>query len=397
MNSYLWIGNCADDYLKNRIISNGGKIMSSCVSQDSLLNGIESTGIICDTLNSVRVNYYPDYKELKINRYSWSRKENSTDVSIGYLNFKYISHMLKKASMVKEAKRWAKAHKGTIPTVFVYSMVGAFTAAAVAVKKIIPETKIVLIVPDLPQYMDFNMSFVKKVLKQMDWHNMQKEIKKIDKFILYSKHMAQFLQLPENSWTVMEGSYDSSLIIDEAVEKNDKISVMYSGVVDLRYGIPELLDAMDLLDERFELWITGGGNAEELIQQRAEKDKRIKFFGFLPSRKDLLVKQKQATMLISTRRPDEPASKYCFPSKLFEYMVSGNPVLSCRIGGIPDEYFDYLIEMESTSPQDIASAIKRVAEMTQQQQTELGQKGKNFVLDNKNNIKQAEIILKFAE
>ena len=36
-------------------------------------------------------------------------------------------------------------------------------------------------------------------------------------------------------------------------------------------------------------------------------------------------------------------------SKIFEYMVSGNPVLSTRIKGIPDEYFDYIIPLDSPS------------------------------------------------
>ena len=61
-------------------------------------------------------------------------------------------------------------------------------------------------------------------------------------------------------------------------------------------------------------------NDEAVIKERAVKDGRIKFLGFLPSRKDLLLKQKQATMMINTRKPDEAASAYCFPSKLFEYI-----------------------------------------------------------------------------
>ena len=102
-------------------------------------------------------------------------------------------------------------------------------------------------------------------------------------------------------------------------------------------------------------------------------------------------------MLISPRRPDKAASTYCFPSKLFEYMVSGNPVLSCRLGGIPDEYFDYLVEMRSTAPEDIKDAILRVASMTEQERKALGEGGKTFVLEHKSNVKQAERVLNFIE
>ena len=102
-------------------------------------------------------------------------------------------------------------------------------------------------------------------------------------------------------------------------------------------------------------------------------------------------------MLISTRRPDEPASDYCFPSKLFEYMMSGNPVLSCRIGGIPDEYFNYLVEMKTTSPSDIKDAILSVAEMSEEERVALGKNARDFILTEKNNVAQARKILEFVK
>ena len=101
-------------------------------------------------------------------------------------------------------------------------------------------------------------------------------------------------------------------------------------------------------------------------------------------------------MLFRSRRPDEAASDYCFPSKLFEYMISENPVLSCRIGGIPDEYFDYLVEMKSTSPADIKEAILSVAGMSEEERVARGEKSKDFVLEEKSNISQARKMIEFS-
>jgi len=72
-------------------------------------------------------------------------------------------------------------------------------------------------------------------------------------------------------------------------------------------------------------------------------------------------------------------------------------VLSCRIGGIPDEYFDYLVEMKSTSPEDIRDAILEVANMSEQERNARGESSRRFVLEEKNNQKQAQLILKFIE
>ena len=76
-------------------------------------------------------------------------------------------------------------------------------------------------------------------------------------------------------------------------------------------------------------------------------------------------------------------------------MISGNPVLSCRIGGIPDEYFDYLVEMEDISPESIAQSIKSAAKMPAADRISLGQKGKDFILKEKNNFSQAKKIIDF--
>ena len=395
--SYLWIGMCSSEEEKKHIVSCGGKLLSAIVSQDNLVCGL-SKEIEMDSINSVRVPNYPRYKEKKVKSFQWSRTGTSKDVSVSYLNYKYIGLYFKTKALEKEAKEWAKNHKDDEVTVFVYSMHSPFMAAAKVVKKIIPTAKVVLIVPDLPQYMDLGMNKVKKFLKAIDWKKIQGLMKFVDKYVLYSRHMAEFLKLEDGRWTVMEGSINENDVLDEKVEKNDNIvSVMYSGVCALRYGIPELLDAFSLIEEEnYELWITGAGNAEALIKERAEKDKRIKFYGFLPSRKDLLLKQKEATMMINTRKPNEKASAYCFPSKLFEYMISGNPVLSFDIPGIPEEYFNYLVKMDEVSPKCIAECIKKVAKMPIDEITELGEKSKKFVVENKNKNAQAKKILEFV-
>ena len=134
-----------------------------------------------------------------------------------------------------------------------------------------------------------------------------------------------------------------------------------------------------------------------MINERAKHDGRIKYLGYLPTRLDLLNKQKEATMLISTRDPSEPASTYCFPSKIFEYMVSGNPVLSTRINGIPDEYFDYIIPLDSLDAAYLKNKILEVAGMPSEERENLGARAKSFVLKEKNNVKQAEKIINFTK
>ncbi len=393
---YLWIGVGNSAEAREEISKKGGKLLSAEISNDALLCGLEKNGVFCDTVNTTSLSTYPTYPDKKIRPNSWQYDNGKKGVSVGYINRPYINLLSKRRALVKEAKKWAHDNKNEEVTVFVYQMATYFMAAASAVKKIIKNAKIVQIVPDLPQYMDMNMSTLKKILKKIDWQSIKRHMGYVDKYILYSRHMAEFLGLKDGSWTVMEGSYDASLMANENVKSSeDTVSVMYSGVLDLRYGIKELLDAFSELPENYELWLTGNGNAVDLISERASGDVRIKYLGYLPTRLDLLNKQKEATMLISTRDPSEPASTYCFPSKIFEYMVSGNPVLSTRIKGIPDEYFDYIVPLDSLGKDYLKEKILEVANMPSEQRKALGENARNFVLNEKNNVKQAEKIIKF--
>lgn len=395
----LWLGVGINEDIRNELINCGEAIMSAHVSESNLIRGLEhSCDEIVDTINSYRYPCYPKGPRV-VKRREWSRTGKSKDVSVSYSNLKYFNHLSRKKMLKKEAKAWAKSiPAGEEVVVMVYSMHSPFMEAACSVKKIIKNAKIVLIVPDLPQYMDMNMSFVKKLFKKFDWLRIKKLMKKTDKYVLYSKHMADFLKLKDDSWIVMEGSYDASLMADEGIKKDDdKISIMYSGALNLRYGIVELLDAFDMLPENYELWLTGNGNAVSLINERAERDSRIKYLGYLPTRKDLLNKQREATMLISTRDPSEPASTYCFPSKMFEYMVSGNPVLSTRINGIPEEYYDYVVPLDSLDVDYLKKEIEKIGKMTKEQRSTIGSKAKEFVLYEKNCNAQMKKVIKFIK
>lgn len=398
---YLWIGMCLDKKLKDTIINNGGKILSAGVSQDNILEGIEkNTHINFDSINSYSLSSYPKYKEFKINTYYWSRNGISKDVFAGYINIKYINHYFKTKSLIKEAKKYLLyLNKNEYLNIFVYSMHYPFLKTAVFLKKKLRNVKIILIVPDLPQYMDLSMSFIKKQLKKVDWINIKKLLPFIDFYILYSSHMADFLGLKKSQWLLMEGSVNINDIKGYEIKQtnNDKkIIIMYSGVLSLKYGIAELLDAFEMIDNTYyELWLTGGGDAEELIEKKSIEDNRIKYFGYLSSRQDLLALQRKASMLINIRKPDE-ASKYCFPSKLFEYMLSGKPVLSTVIGGIPEEYFNYIIRIEYLKAENIKEAILKVAKMPEEKRNEIGEKAKRFIVENKNNIVQGKKIVEYC-
>jgi glycosyltransferase involved in cell wall biosynthesis len=76
-------------------------------------------------------------------------------------------------------------------------------------------------------------------------------------------------------------------------------------------------------------------------------------------------------------------------------MISGNPVISTVIAGIPDEYFEYLIPIESIDPDTLADKIAEIASMDRAERDALGERSRSYVLENKNNVAQMKKVLEF--
>ena len=405
MKKYLWIGSFVTDELAAQLRERGYKNPASVTSQKNILEGIEAvTGQTFECVGLLAQSGYPRQKDAYFREITFSHsKAASGDVLVGHLNVTYLNRFTGKKSLVKRVRAWAKKNRGEEIEVFVYEMRSACLAAANALKKIAPRARVHLIVPDLPHFMDLNMGGAKKLLKKLDWSSITKTMSCVDSFILYTAKMAEFLGLPDGKWMVMEGSINRAEIErfdlpdSEIRSESDegKIAVMYSGSIQRGFQIESLLKAFEYLDNGYELWITGSGDARALVEEYAAKNDRIKYYGFLPTREETLALQRRSTMLVNMRDPDAAASDYCFPSKLFEYMLTTRPVLSCRLGGIPEEYYDHLFEMDGVSPKEIAEGIKKVAAVPRERREALGSSAARFVAEKKNNIEQARRIIDF--
>lgn len=399
MKKLLWIGCIENEEELKAKSQKGYNLASAQVSQKNLIQGIEATSkSVFDSINGSVLPHYPIYEDKVIKEVRWAHTLGAHDISVSYKNVKYINRLTCQHSMIKAARDWVKEYyHGEELIVYVYSMRSSGMATACEIKKLIPTAKLYLIITDLPQFMDLGESKLKSMLKKIDWIQIKRMKHEFDGFILYAEKMADYLNIPNEKWILMEGSYDADELPAVEKENSNKKSIMYSGMIEKKYGLELLVNAFESIDDpNFELWITGGGNDIDYIKECAAKDSRIKFYGFLPSRKEVLVKQQEATMLINMRLPSESASAYCFPSKLFEYMASGTPVLSFNLDGIPKEYYKYLIEIEKESVSEIAASIKKAALLSENEREHMGNTAKKFVLENKTQIEQSKRIINFS-
>lgn len=399
MKKIVWVGLAASEEIYQKLVKKGYFHFAAQEAQSNLIEGIErNLDMPMDMISGFMMPTYPDTREIMTKPYQWRSQNGGEGESVANLNIRYLDALYRTIQMKKACRLWAKRHSEDENIVFVYSAVNAYIKGALEIKKYAPKTKIYLIITDLPQFMELRPSKIKKMLKNLDWHSLNRSIHQCDGWIVFTKHMISYLNLPQKKCLVMEGSVNKKNIrnLPQNEELSKKIIVMYSGSLGLQYGVPELLEAFSSIeDENYELWFTGKGNAEKLIEEYAEKDKRIRNYGFLTSHEELLSIQRKASMLMNMRMPTEKASAYCFPSKMFDYLLAGKPVLSFKIPGVPDEYYKYLIMMKSTKIADIQEAILQVGSMSVDKRSEIGSAGRKFIIETKNNLTQGKKICQF--
>jgi glycosyltransferase involved in cell wall biosynthesis len=301
---------------------------------------------------------------------------------------------MREKAIVSCAKDWARKNENkTDVTVLVYSMHSPFMKAAKAVKKIIPTAKIVVTVADLPLYMDMKGG-LRKVLKQVDWHRIKRLMKSVDKYLLYTKYMADYLQLPNEKWMVFEGLFDAERAVDDLQEKEDGKICIYAGNLDARYGIKMLVDAFDKIKSDAVLHIYGAGFDKEYIEHLTQNAKNVQYKGVVTSDEMFRI-MKGATLLINPRPSTIGLAKYSCPSKTFEYMASGTPLLTTRLEGIPSEYFDHSFSIEDNAVCQIKDALVSILNLSDEELKQKGKIAQQFVRENKNAKTQSERIVTF--
>ena len=214
-----------------------------------------------------------------------------------------------------------------------------------------------------------------------------------DGYIFLTDEMSKVINVKRKPYIVIEGIVDSSSKVVEKKSLNKKKIVMYAGALKKEYGLESLIKGfMNLKRNDVELWIFGAGSYSNEIVDFQKIDSRIKFYGSV-SNDVILKKERQATILINPRPIDKEFVKYSFPSKNMEYMVSGTPVLTTKLPGMPEEYYDYVYTIDGNKDSDITFALDKVLSNNSKALVEKGESAQNFVLKNKNNVAQANKII----
>lgn len=234
--------------------------------------------------------------------------------------------------------------------------------------------------------------------KQLVWYIAEKIRHGYDGYVCLTKDLITLYDATDKPHVLVEGVADPHTFDNiPAQGKENPPVIMYAGALSKGFGIPALLEAMHNLDVPCQLWLFGGGgDCKDSITEYERKDTRIKYWGKVP-RYDLLCAMKKASVLVSVKPVGEEYAKYMFPSKIMEYASSGTLIAATCVAGIPQEYFDHLIPMESDTVEGVGSTLRRILSMTEEERIIRGEETKTWVESTKNSHIQAKRILELLQ
>lgn len=172
----------------------------------------------------------------------------------------------------------------------------------------------------------------------------------VDKAILVNEIAEKEFDMP---CVTVRGVIDSDFL-DKCIryekQPNKKVTILYSGGLNEKRGINVLLDSLQYLDIDCEVWITGGSKLEV-------SDSRVKFWGFLdyPKVQELMM---QADILAQCQLTSCSFANQSFPSKIFEYLPTGNVIVSSDLEDVKAFAGDAFVYYENDDAQSLATALK---------------------------------------
>ncbi|MHB1484505.1 MAG: glycosyltransferase [Saccharofermentanales bacterium] len=426
---YAFLGGLYPKDMESGIISDSiGAVQNAAnLLQWNFVKGIENVlGRPLKLLNCMFIGSFPRrYKKIIVKGGVFCHAPGAEDVNIGFFNLAVVKQFvlpivirraLKKSLMSsKKMKKRNSVESEVKQVLFVYS--ANFCHSIRYIRKLDPQIHICLILPDLPVYMNMSKkgSMLYGIVNRRNKRLLEESLDYTDSFVLLTKAMSDYLHIADRPYTVVEGMVEEENL--NQVENGKKLAeetdflpnlnrdankkkVVYTGTLTKAYGIMNLVEAFrGIDDEDMRLVICGSGEAREDIIAAAGNDARIVYLGTL-EHKEILKIQREATVLVNPRQNSGEYTKYSFPSKIMEYMMSGVPVIGYHLDGIPPEYDEHILYVPPEAEGSVANLRDKITEvcaMSQLEREEIGSKSRLFVLENKNNYAQAGRVMEMVE
>lgn len=316
----------------------------------------------------------------------------------GFVNFPILRQLSLYFGTLRRIKDLLKKNKNSVIVCDILNQSVAAAARKAAVRCKIP---VVGIVTDVPGHYvgDPKRKSTKNPMKKWRQNFTQKNISEYDAFLFLTEAMNDVVNKNNKPYIVIEGHSDIEMKNRENSLDGKAFPnvIMYAGGVSKIYGLEMLVNAFRKIDpDNWELHIYGKGDYDVELKGISDKEAKINFYGIVPN-SEVVEKQLQATLLVNPRPTNEDYVKYSFPSKTLECMVSGTPLITTALPGMPEEYNKYVYIFDDETEDGFAKTLKKITFVEKEELHAKGLSAKEFAVCQKNNVIQAKKFYEFLK
>lgn len=352
--------------------------------QWSLVRGFIDNGYHVNLINVPNLGAYPfKFKKMVTESNTFdSIGSNIKGKSFGILNLNIIKHF---SAYIKLLNYIKKLESDSIDTLLIYDVYPPFLKLLKTLCLNQKNIKIFLIVPDIYGFTRDKTNIINKILDFFNKKIIAKGLEHVDGYVYLTELMQEKMPCValRKNYTVVEGILNPDNIVYE-IKRKEKRYILYTGSLDVRHGLLNLVDAFleaQLVD--VELYICGDGAGKVQLLNRISGKENIKYLGQI-SREEVVRLQAEAFLLINPRTSEGEFTKYSFPSKVIEYFMSGTPTFMYKLEGIPAEYYQYCFSSKDESVEGLINNLKKINEMDTDELIQKGIEARKFIQENKN-------------
>lgn len=360
----LLLGGIFDDSHNEEIISKTRTYVEYAANnfQKKIIQGFKENGIEIQVISAPFIGAYPKaYSDIYFKGFDSGVNDESGFEYVKFLNLWGIRNISRYQSLKNAVKQFIDEDDPE-KLIIVYTPHTPLLKAANFAKKHDERIKVCMVVPDLPQYMNLSnkISFLYKIMKKYDIKEFQRENKLVDSYVILTEQMADELDIGTKPYCVIEGIYQNFSEIKKDSKENDLNTIVYTGKLDNKFGIMNLINAFMLIkNDKLRLLICGSGEEKDNVEKCALQDQRIIFKGQVSSdeaRRYAI----NADILINPRQNNSNYTKFSFPSKIIDYLATGNPVIAYKLDGMPDIYDQFIYFVPDNSVETLKNTIENV-------------------------------------
>jgi glycosyltransferase involved in cell wall biosynthesis len=314
--------------------------LSAVRYQPSLLRALASTGATIDALTTPPIAAYPRNHRWWVPQATYAVSGVPGEATqIAGPNLPGLRPFVR---LVQFVRHGLAALRSPCDGIIIYSVHTPLVIASLLLKwrRAVP---VFVFIPDLPMFMGGPTNQLKRLLKRVDNAIVRRLVANLDgAFPITERIGLDWLDRGPRYFAVEGVSDEVASTLSQArahggfvFRGRPRPQLLYTGALAqvTRFARAFHASSIDAC-----VVFMGGGEELQELQRLSAADERIIVKPFATG-EAFSREVEAADFLLNPRDPDWPGSAYSFPSKLLEYLRTGKPIISTRLGGIPAEYF----------------------------------------------------------